>query len=187
MENEVTLPMPLLVRSEPEEKSEGDEEHNWHSDIETQLKKIEQNSFQQSQISKNEYLELVEIQKYFKLPVIIISGANSVFSIGLVSYLPQSTVSILNCVLAFICSVIGSIELYLNISRKMEVALTSYQSFYLLSVKIANTLKLERKRRNEIDGGKFLCDCLNEYETLFQANNVNIQGIDDNIVHIEMK
>jgi hypothetical protein len=56
------------------------------------------------------------------------------------------------------------------------------QSFYLLSVKINSTLKLERQHRSVLDGQKFLADCLNEYEQLFSQNNVSPTNIRDNLV-----
>jgi hypothetical protein len=85
-------------------------------------------------------------------------------------------------VLAFTCATIGSIELYLNISKKIEISLASFQSFYLLSIKIKSTLKLEREHRSELDGRKFLADCLNEYEQLFTQNNVNPKNIEDKLI-----
>jgi hypothetical protein len=90
-------------------------------------------------------------------------------------------VSIINCILAFVCSVIGSVELYLNINRKIEISLASFQSFYLLSIKINNTLKLERHHRSEMSARKFLDDCLNEYESLFKADNVSPATINDRL------
>ena len=175
--------MPLLERSEPTNETD---EHHWSRDVEDQLQNIEENARQQAFISKQQYLDLLYIQKFFKIPTIIISGINSVFAIGLNSYIEQGTVSILNCILAFICATIGSLELYLNISKRIEISLASYQSFYLLSVKINNCLRLDRKHRDECDGRKVLTECLNEYENLFQANNVSPKTIDDKLTGIEV-
>lgn len=180
-EEKVHFPIPLLERSEPTD------EHNWSKDIENRLEAIQDNSAQQALVSKQEYLDLMYLQKFFKIPVIVLSGINSVFAVGLNNYMNQSGVSIINCILAFICATVGSIELYLNISKKIEISLNSFQSFYLLSIKIYNTLKLEREHRCELDGRKFLADCLNEYESLFQQNNVSPEKINDKLIHIELK
>jgi hypothetical protein len=176
------FPIPLLQRSE---QTDTTDEHNWSKDIEDRLEAIQDNSAQQAFISKQEYLNLLYIQKFFKIPVIVLSGMNSVFAVGLNNYTNQTTVSILNCILAFICATIGSIELYLNISKKIEISLASFQSFYLLSIKINNILKIEREHRSELDGRKFLADCLNEYENLFSQNNVSPENINDKLIHIE--
>ena len=176
-----------------EEKDEKDElsvvtdEHNWSDDVENRLEAILYNSSQQSEISKKEYLNLLYLQKFFKIPVIFASGINSVFAVGLVNYTSQDAVSILNCLLSFFCATIGSVELYLNISKRIEISLSSFHSFYLLSVKIKTTLRLEREHRSVLDGRKFLADCLNEYETLFSQNNVSPETINDKLIGIEIK
>ena len=174
---EEKFPIPLLMRSEPTD----DKSHLWSNDIEERLEAIQNNSAQQALVSKQEYLDLIYLQKFFKIPVIVLSGINSVFAVGLNNYASQDAVSIINCILAFICSVIGSVELYLNISKKIEISLASFQSFYLLSVKINNTLKLKRDNRCELDARKFLDDCLNEYESIFKTNNVNQSNINDRL------
>ena len=186
-ESKNDFPISPLVRSEETETTETTDIHNWSHDLEQRLEAIQDNSAQQAQISKQQYLDLMYIQKFFKIPVIVLSGINSVFAVGLNAYASQSAVSIINCLLAFVCATIGSIELYLNISKKIEVSLNSFQSFYLLSIKINNTLKLDREHRSELDGRKFLSDCLNEYEQLFSQNLVSPENIIDKLVHIELK
>lgn len=178
------FPISPLVRSGV---TDATDEHNWSDDVEERLKAIQTNSAQQSLVSKTEYLELLYLQRFFKIPVIVLSGINSVFAVGLNSYADQSVVSIINCILAFTCATIGSVELYLNIAKKIEISLTSFQSFYLLSIKINSTLKLEREHRSELDGRKFLADCLNEYEQLFTQNNVNQTNIEDNLIELNIR
>jgi len=178
-ESKNEFPMSPLIRSE---ETDTTDEHNWSEDIEKRLEAIQDNSAQQALVSKQEYLELTNQQKYFKIPVIVLSGINSVFAVGLNAYASQDAVSIINCILAFICATIGSIELYLNLAKKIEISLSSFQSFYLLSIKINNTLKLDREHRTILDGRAFLSDCLNEYEQLFSNNNVSPAIIDDKLV-----
>jgi len=187
MENlfeEKEFPMSPLIRSGESDRTD---QHNWSEDLEKRLEAIQDNSAQQALISKQEYLDLMNQQKFFKIPVIVLSGINSVFAVGLNAYASQSAVSIINCILAFVCATIGSIELYLNITRKIEVSLSSFQSFYLLSIKINNTLKLEREHRTILDGRAFLADCLNEYESLFTNNNVSPININDKLVMVKIE
>ena len=168
-----------------ESKSDTTDDHNWSKDLEIQLSNIEKNSVIRCEIARNEYLQLIQIQKYFQIPVIIISGLNSIFAVGLNAYLSQSLVSIINCLLSFIISVIQSISLYLNINKKIETSLTTYREFYLLSIKINNCLRLERDHRDELDGRAFLKECLTDYEALFSNSNVNIIVIDDKLTNME--
>jgi len=181
------LQIPTLERSENiEQLSENTDEHEWSNDVEKQLQFIESNSAIQSFICKTHYLYLVYISRFFKIPNIILSSCISVFSIGLNNYIPQKSVSIINCVLGFMVATMGSIELYLMITKKMDIALSSYQSYYLLSIKINNCLRLDREHRSELNGKSFLTACLNEYEQIFQTANITGDIFEDKLSNIKL-
>ena len=163
-----------------------DELHSWHTSFEKQLENLKNNSSQQAEICRLKYLELKYVQKFFKIPTIIISGLNSIFAVGLNTYMSQTSVSIINCLLSFFVSVLSSVELYLELHKKAEIALNSYQEFYLLSININNVLRIERQFRVQSDGSAFLQECLATYERLFQANNVNEVLIDDQLSNINL-
>lgn len=177
------LPMPKLLRSDSDQTDKND----WSIDVENQLKSIEQNSIQQATISKQNYLYLVYIQRYFAIPKIVLSSMISVFSIGLNNFISQGAVSILTCILGFIVATLGSIELYLGITRKVDIALSSYQHYYLLSIKINNCLRLDRDHRDELNGRSFLTACLAEYEQIFQQNNITSDTYEDRLTNLELK
>lgn len=154
----------------------------WSDDLEQLCKDIETNTSRLSDIHKINYLALIEQAKYFKIPIIIISTFNSVFAIGLTSYASQDIVSTINCMMSMICSIIASIELYLNLQKRIETELTSYRSYYNLSIKINNCLKLDREHRQESNGISFLTEVENEYKTLFNEANVNKEIIEDKLI-----
>jgi len=180
------LQKPELLRSENISLDETND-HDWSHDIELQLENIEKNSAIQANICKKHYLYLVYISRFFKIPNIILSSCISVFSIGLNNFISQEAVSILNCILGFIVATIGSIELYLMITKKMDIALTSYQNYYLLSVKISNCLRLNREHRPELNGRSYLASCLAEYEQIFQTSNITADEYHDRLINIELK
>jgi hypothetical protein len=157
---------------------------NWNSEIENNLKKIAINCTQQCEICKKNYIVLLEKQKFFSIPIIIISGLNSIFAVGLSSYLNQPTISILNCILSFFVSAIQSISLYLNINKWIDLNMTSYKNYYLLSMKINNILSLKREQRQENDGHLILNECLSQYEGYFQNQNVTNDRIDDKLIEM---
>jgi hypothetical protein len=161
--------------------------HNWSSDIEKQLNNIEINASRYADISKSNYLDLMNQIKYFKIPVIFFSGINSVFAIGLNSFVDQSAVSIVTCIISFFVSLLSSIELYLGITKKIETALTSYRDFYLLSIKINNCLRLDRNHRSELDGRAFLTKCLTEYEQLFNNSNITPDKFEDQLTTTKLE
>ena len=156
----------------------------WSTDIENLCLDIQTNTSRLAEIHKQNYLTLINLHRYFQIPVIVISTFNSVFAIGLTAYASQTIVSTVNCIMSMICSIIVSIELYLNIIKKTDKELTSYRAYYMLSVKIGNTLHLEREHRQVKDGISFLLEVENEYNRLFNESNVHQQSLDDNLIRI---
>lgn len=166
--------------------SSTESQNGWSDDIETLLKDMEYNSCILSQIHKTNYLALHEYIKYFKLPIIVLSSVNSIFSVGLSTYLNQSLVSSINCLISLICGIISSIELYLGLQKKIENELLSYRNYYLLSVKINNCLKLKREHRTEQNGQLFLTDITNEYTGLFESSEIHSQNFKDRLMFIDI-
>jgi hypothetical protein len=153
----------------------------WTDDIETILTNILENCSLISEHHKSEYKDLQERLKYFKVPVIVISAMNSVFSFALLAWVSQTTTTSINCFLSLICSIISSIELYLNIAKRSDIELTSYKNYYLLSVKINSVLKLNKENRVQ-DPKIFLSEIINEYNSLFNESNVNGLGSLDKLL-----
>jgi hypothetical protein len=166
--------------------SSNESQNGWSDDIETLLKDMEYNSGILSQIHKANYLALHEYIKYFKLPIIVLSSVNSIFSVGLSTYLDQSLVSSINCLLSLICGIISSIELYLGLQKKIENELLSYRDYYLLSIKINNCLKLKREHRSEPNGQLFLTGITNEYTGLFESSEIHSQNFKDRLMSIDI-
>ena len=119
-------------------------------DIEIVLNKIRKNSVELSQAHKNKYEKLKSKLIYFRLPTIILSAVNSVFSVGLSSYMPQSQVSVINCLISLICGIIVSIELYLSIEKSMQNEYDMSKSYYLLKKSIRDALTPINREKDSI-------------------------------------
>jgi hypothetical protein len=91
----------------------------WSTDIEDVLEDIRSNCEALTKHHKESYISLQSQLVYFRVPLIIISALNSVFSVGLNAYLVQSTVSTINCLLSLTCACISSVELFLQIQKKI--------------------------------------------------------------------
>lgn len=154
----------------------------WSDDIERLCKDIERNCSKLSAIHKEQYLALHTQSKYFKIPIIIMSSCNSIFAVGLNAYLNQNLVSSVNCLLSLISAIICSIELYIGLQKRIETELFSYRSYYLLSVKINNCLKLEREHRKNLSGCDFLTEIETEYKQLFTDSLISNQTINDKLI-----
>jgi hypothetical protein len=107
---------------------------NWHSDRERILERMRTNSIILSRAHKAKYQKLTNLLRYFRLPVIILSGINSVISVGFEKYINQNVISLTTCLISLTCGIIGSVELYLAIQTLIENELNSSKAYYLLSV-----------------------------------------------------
>jgi len=153
---------------------------DWTNDIEVCAENIRLNSVAFSNTHKKRYLYLKHLLLYFRLPVIIISGFNSVISVGLQSYLEQATISAITCLLALFCGIIGSIELFLGIQQQMENELNCSKDFYLLAIDIYKILSLLPTNRN-IDGKTYLDEKYQIYIKLVENSALLRKKINDSL------
>ena len=152
----------------------------WTADIESTAENIRVNSILFSQLHKKRYLYLKHLLLYFRLPVIVISGANSVISVGLQNYLEQQLISAITCLLALVCGLIGSVELFLGIQSQMEDELVCSKDFYLLAIDIYKILSLLPENRN-VDGRSYLDEKYQTYIKLVENSNLLTKTIMDNL------
>jgi hypothetical protein len=161
-------------------------ENDWLPDIESVLENIRVNCVILAKEHKRRYFYLKENLKYYRLPVIVLSGINSIVSVGLQPYLQQGVISIITCLLALLCSIIGSIELYLAIQKGMESELISQRDYYLLSVDIFKTLSLMKQHR-PIPAKEYLEKCYNTYCKLMESSNALAKKVEDKLCPLPLK
>jgi hypothetical protein len=159
-------------------------ENDWSLDIESVLENIRINCVFLTAEHKKRYFSLTTTLKYFRLPVIILSGINSIISVGLQPYLNQGLISVSTCLLALVCSIVGSIELYLTIQKSMENELMASRDYYLLSIDIFKTLSLGREHR-PIPAKEYLDEKYNEYVKLFENSNLLDKKLVDKLSPIQ--
>ena len=150
-------------------------------DIDTLLESIRFNSATQASCHKKRYMVLKSRLKWYRLPSICISALNACFSIGLQPFMEQRIISLLNSGLALCCGIIGSVELYLQITKCMEQTLISSKDFYVLSTDIYRYLKLNPEHRHTT-GPAFIDDAYNRYIKLVQTSLLLKKKIDDKLI-----
>jgi len=157
---------------------------NHSDDIEGILDKIRRNSIQLNYAHKQTYEKLKNKLIYFRIPTIILSSINSVFSVGLVAYMPQQQVSVINCLISLVCGIIVSVELYLQIEKAMSVEYDVSKSYYLLSIEIQRFLLTNRANRT-IDCQPFLDKSYNQYTKLFENSRLLKKSIHDTLTDLK--
>ena len=141
----------------------------WTDDEEGILRTLNDTCFELSQHHIHKYNQLEKNIKYFKIPVIILSGINSVIAVGTSQYLDQSIISAINCILALACGIIGSIELFLKIEANMTTELQCGRAFYLLHLELSKMMALDRNHR-DCSGLTFLQNKHNEFIQIISSS-----------------
>lgn len=144
----------------------------WSDDVELVCKNIAHNAIELSKLHKKYYLKMTHQQIYYRIPIIVLSSINSIFSVGLSAYVAQPIVSTTNCIISLFCGILSSVELYFQLTKRIETELLTHREYYLLSIKIQSCLKLDREHRKETSGIDFLTEIENKYNTLFEASNI---------------
>jgi hypothetical protein len=159
--------------------------NDWNESIESVLDNIRTNCITLSKLHKQRYFELQSTLKYYRLPVIILNGINSIFAVGLQPYINQGTISLTNSLIALTCGIIGSIELYFGIQKRLENDLISQRDYYLLSIDIFKTLSLDREIR-PLPAKDFLEKSYNIYTKLIESSSAIARIRKDDLIPINL-
>ena len=149
----------------------------WTPDVIRILEKIRINSVNFSRHHKKKYFFYKTIQKWFRLPTIILSAIGSVSSVGLQAYIEQSHISALVCFLSLSVGVLNSIELYLKITDNIENELNNSKAYYTLAIDIEKTTKLDAPNR-QINAIKYLDSKYSTFQKLTEQSNPMSQMTD---------
>lgn len=156
----------------------------WSSDVERILEGIQANSFILSNEHKERFLSLQKRLRYFKIPCILLSSVNAVFSVSFSAFISQDRTSMLCSFVSLLTTIITSTEMYLSIEKSMISELDVSRSYYLLSVDISKILKLDRHNRT-IEANTFLDSCVSSYKNLFSSSVVLNTRIKDKLVEVD--
>jgi hypothetical protein len=117
---------------------------------------------------------------FFRVPLIILNSVNSFIAIGLQSHIGQENVSLINAVVSLFCGILTSIELLLNLQKRMELEIECAKEYYKIGVDIYTELCREPEDRGESGNlEKFLREKHNQYQTLYaKSNAVNLSERD---------
>jgi hypothetical protein len=152
----------------------------WTEDVDAVLDAIRLNCIVLSKRHKTRYFELKYSLNFYKLPVIILNGCNSIISVGLQPYATQGVISLTTSLIALLCGIIGSIELFLGIQKRLENDLISARDYYLLSIDIYKCLRLSRENR-PVPAKDFMNETYNKYTKLIESSEALVKKIDDRL------
>jgi hypothetical protein len=154
------------------------------NDIEGVLDKIRQNSNLLANYHRKRFLTLKGRLKFYRIPIIVISALNSSFAVCLTGFLNQTYISLINMFLSLVVGIIGSIEMFYQITKQLEVELIGSKEFYILSCDIYKWLSLTPE--NRISSPKeFLNESYTRYIKLIETSITLKKKIEDKLIEID--
>lgn len=140
-------------------------DNTWTNNIEKVLDKLRINCCQLSNFHKFKYQHCKGQVKWFRIPIIILSGINTFASVGLQEHVKQNIISIISSSISLLCGIITSIEMFMKYQDKMETELATHKEYYRISVDVYKMISIDRKHR-KVSGKDFLEEKFNEYEKI---------------------
>ena len=95
------------------------------------------------------------------------------------------TASMICSIISLIVGLIGSIEMFLQIQKRMEIDLHNSKSFGVLAIDITKILNLTRENRT-VDGLTFLEEKMNEYNSLVDISIVTDIQLHEKILELNL-
>lgn len=161
----------------PEDENMLSNHNKWSADIDQILESIRHNCIILSEYHRTQYFLLQKKLKYFRIPVIVVSSFAAFFNFGLQPYLDQIAIATICSVMSLFAGLLGSLELYLQIQKKMENELMNSRDYYLNAIDIYKVIRLERKNRNG-DGKTYLEERYNVFRKLIENSSLLIENSD---------
>lgn len=146
----------------------------WTSDIDQILENIRHNCIILSEYHRSQYFQLQKKLKYFRIPVILISSCAGFFNFGLQPYMDQNMIAMICSVMSLFVGLLGSMELYLQLQKKMESELDNSREYYLNAIDIYKVIRLDRKHRNG-EGKTYLEERYGVYRKLIESSNLVLE------------
>jgi len=155
----------------------------WTESEEIYLRKLHCECNVLAEYNRLKYVEYNKVNKKFQIPILILSGLNSLFALSLQPFLEQNYISLLNATLSLTCGVLGSIQLFIKINEKIHTYIICSHEFNKLSYKISKEMNIEKEQRC-MNGKDYLLEVFNEFNTICDKTELNEREIKR---HLDLK
>lgn len=160
---------------------------NWSYSIDSLLDKIRMNCVYLTNRHINNHLYYKHVGKYFEIPTIILSVFSGSFAVGSDGFLDQELISIVNCGISMVITILTSVKLYMKIQENSTQEQELAVAFKTLALDIFKTLSLPECDR-KIDGLEYLNTVYSKYVNLVENSQIlNKFNNKDQLLHIDPK
>ena len=143
----------------------------WGHHIDSLLDKIRLNCVQLTNRHIKNHLYYKGASSYFEIPTIILSVFAGSFAVGSDPFLDQEVISVTNCVISMIITILTSVKLYMKIAESASAEQELAISFKSIALDIFKTLSLPEEKRG-IDGMAYLNKVYGKYINLVENSAV---------------
>ncbi len=144
---------------------------NWGQSTDNLLDKIRLNCVQLTNRHINNHLYYKNASKYFEIPTIVLSVFAGSFSVGADPFLNQEVISVVNCSISMIITILTSVKLYMKITENSTQEQELAVSFKSLALDIFKTLSLPEADRGQ-DGLVYLNKVYQKYINLVENSAI---------------
>ena len=156
-------------------------------EIDSLLDKIRLNCVYLTNKHINNHLYYKGVSIYFELPTIILSVFAGSFAVGSQPFMEQEIVSVINCSISMMITILTSIKLYMKINENQQAEQELAVQFKTLALDIFKVLSLPDKDRG-IDGLVYLNKVYGKYINLVENSAIlNPMNKNDQLLVIDPK
>jgi hypothetical protein len=156
-------------------------------EVDSLLDKIRLNCVYLTNKHINNHLYYKGVSIYFELPTIILSVFAGSFSVGAQPFMVQETVSVVNCGISMIITILTSIKLYMKINENQQAEQELAVQFKTLALDIFKILSLPEEHRG-IDALVYLNKVYGKYINLVENSAIlNPMNKNDQLLIINPK
>ena len=143
----------------------------WGPHVDSLLDKIRLNCVYLTNRHIKNHLYYKGASSYFEIPTIILSVFAGSFAVGSDPFLDQELISVTNCVISMIITILTSVKLYMKIAESASAEQELAISFKSIALDIFKTLSLPEEKRG-IDGMAYLNKVYGKYINLVENSAV---------------
>ena len=137
----------------------------WTGQQEEFLRRLHFESHTLAEYNRRQFRVYSRIHQRFTIPILVISGINSLFAVSTQAFLEQDLISITNACLSLFCGILGSIQMFMKVDSKIHQSVICAHEFQKLLYRISRELSVERNVRSN-SGKEFVAEVFNEFNSI---------------------
>ena len=137
----------------------------WTPQQEEFLRRLHMESHTLAEYNRKQFQIYSRIHQRFTVPILVLSGINSLFAVTTQPFLEQNLISITNACISLFCGILGSIQMFMKVDTKIHQYVICAHEFKKLSYRISRELSVERDVRSN-NGKEEVNNAFNEFNSI---------------------